>query len=46
MEKKLVSLDLTTAETKDLSSPGNVTFENYIAEAEKAVAAFEGNGCK
>ncbi|WP_034262660.1 bifunctional metallophosphatase/5'-nucleotidase [Bacillus sp. J33] len=35
---------LTTAETADISSPGNVKFENYIEEAEKAVAAFEDMG--
>lgn len=35
---------LTTAETKDISSPGKVQFENYITEAKKAVAAFEGQG--
>ena len=46
MVKKLVSSDLTTADTKDLSSPEKVTFEDYIAEAEKAVAAFEGHGSK
>ena len=35
---------LTTAETTDISSPVNVTFEDYILEAKKAVAAFEGMG--
>ena len=35
---------LTTAETKNLSSPGKVEFENYIEEAEKAVKAFKGMG--
>lgn len=35
---------LTTAETKNLSSPGKVEFENYIKEAEKAVEAFKGMG--
>lgn len=35
---------LTTAETKNLSSPGKVEFENYIKEAEKAVKAFKGMG--
>ncbi len=35
---------LTTAETKSLSSPGKVEFENYIEEAEKAVKAFKGMG--
>ena len=35
---------LTTAETADISSPGNVQFEDYIAEAEKAVKAFENLG--
>lgn len=32
---------LTTAETTDISSPGSITFENYIEEAKAAVAAFE-----
>lgn len=35
---------LTTAETKGLSSPGQVTFTDYIEEAEKAVKAFEDKG--
>ena len=42
--EKVGIFGLTTAETKDISSPGKVTFENYIEEAEKAVAAFEGMG--
>ena len=33
---------LTTAETKDISSPGSIEFNNYIAEAQKAVKAFKG----
>ncbi|WP_394138203.1 5'-nucleotidase C-terminal domain-containing protein [Cytobacillus oceanisediminis] len=35
---------LTTEETSNISSPGSVEFENYIEEAEKAVAAFEEQG--
>lgn len=35
---------LTTAETAQLSSPGAITFEDYKAEAEKAVKAFEAQG--
>ena len=42
--EKVGFFGLTTAETKDLSSPGKVEFENYIEEAEKAVKAFKGMG--
>ena len=35
---------LTTEDTKNLASPEKVTFEDYVTEAEKAVAAFEGMG--
>jgi 5'-nucleotidase / UDP-sugar diphosphatase len=35
---------LTTAETKDISSPGDIVFEDYIEEAEKVVAEFEEQG--
>ena len=35
---------LTTPETVDLSSPGAITFGDYIEEAERAVAAFESQG--
>ncbi|WP_245844084.1 bifunctional metallophosphatase/5'-nucleotidase [Oceanobacillus rekensis] len=35
---------LTTEETANLASPGAITFEDYKEEAEKAVAAFEGQG--
>ena len=42
--EKVGFFGLTTAETAGLSSPGNVKFENYKAEAEKAVAAFKGMG--
>ncbi|GLB60273.1 5'-nucleotidase C-terminal domain-containing protein [Cytobacillus sp. NCCP-133] len=35
---------LTTEDTANISSPGSVEFENYIEEAEKAVAAFEEQG--
>ena len=42
--EKVGIFGLTTAETKDLSSPGAITFEDYIEEAEKAVKAFEGQG--
>ena len=42
--EKVGFFGLTTAETRDISSPGAVTFENYIEEAKKAVRAFEGMG--
>ncbi|WP_397537187.1 bifunctional metallophosphatase/5'-nucleotidase [Rummeliibacillus pycnus] len=42
--EKVGIFGLTTAETKDISSPGSIVFENYIAEAKKAVKAFEGKG--
>ncbi len=42
--EKVGIFGLTTAETKDISSPGSVKFENYIEEANKAVKAFEGKG--
>ena len=42
--EKVGFFGLTTAETKNLSSPGKVEFENYIEEAKKAVKAFKGMG--
>lgn len=42
--EKVGIFGLTTAETKDISSPGSVAFENYIDEAKKAVKAFEDKG--
>lgn len=42
--EKIGIFGLTTEETADISSPGNVKFENYLEEAEKAVKAFEGQG--
>lgn len=42
--QKVGFFGLTTAETKGLSSPGKVTFTDYIEEAEKAVKAFEKMG--
>lgn len=42
--EKIGIFGLTTAETIDISSPGKVKFDNYIAEAKKAVEAFEGQG--
>lgn len=42
--EKVGIFGLTTAETKDISSPGSVVFENYVEEAEKAVKAFEDLG--
>ena len=42
--EKVGIFGLTTAETASLSSPGEITFEDYKEEAEKAVAAFEGQG--
>lgn len=35
---------LTTEETASISSPGDITFSNYIEAAEEAVAAFEEAG--
>lgn len=35
---------LTTEETANISSPGDIEFSNYIDAAEKAVAAFEAKG--
>ncbi|MBY6037198.1 5'-nucleotidase C-terminal domain-containing protein [Fictibacillus nanhaiensis] len=34
-------IGLTTEETKDISSPGNVVFQNYIKEAKKEVKLLE-----
>ena len=42
--EKVGIFGLTTPETVDLSSPGAITFGDYIEEAEKAVAAFENQG--
>lgn len=42
--EKVGIFGLTTAETKDIASPGSVVFENYIDEAKKAVKAFEDKG--
>ncbi|WP_449622050.1 5'-nucleotidase C-terminal domain-containing protein [Robertmurraya sp. Marseille-Q9965] len=42
--EKIGIFGLTTAETADISSPGSIAFENYVAEAEKAVEYFEGHG--
>ena len=42
--EKVGIFGLTTEETKGISSPNKVTFTNYIDEAKKAVAAFEGMG--
>lgn len=42
--EKIGIFGLTTEETKGISSPDEVTFSNYIEEAKKAVAAFEGMG--
>ena len=42
--EKVGFFGLTTPETADLSSPDKVVFEDYIASAEKAVAAFEDMG--
>jgi len=39
--EKVGIFGLTTAETKDISSPDKITFTNYIVEAKEAVAAFE-----
>ncbi|WP_107837973.1 5'-nucleotidase C-terminal domain-containing protein [Metasolibacillus meyeri] len=42
--EKVGIFGLTTEETKDIASPDKITFSNYIDEAKKAVAAFEGMG--
>ncbi|MFJ7678526.1 bifunctional metallophosphatase/5'-nucleotidase [Peribacillus sp. NPDC097198] len=42
--EKVGFFGLTTEETKDISSPDSIVFENYLEEAEKAVKAFEGMG--
>lgn len=42
--EKVGIFGLTTAETKDISSPGKVTFSNYIDDAKKMVAEFEKMG--
>ncbi|WP_042473000.1 5'-nucleotidase C-terminal domain-containing protein [Bacillus ndiopicus] len=42
--EKVGIFGLTTEETLDIASPDKVTFSNYIEEAKKAVAAFEGMG--
>ncbi|WP_449540472.1 5'-nucleotidase C-terminal domain-containing protein [Ferdinandcohnia sp. Marseille-Q9671] len=42
--EKVGIFGLTTEETQDISSPGSITFENYIEEAKKAVQAFEAQG--
>lgn len=42
--EKVGFFGLTTEETKDISSPVNVTFSNYIDEANETVKAFEKMG--
>lgn len=42
--EKIGIFGLTTEETKDIAFVGSVKFKNYIEEAKKAVAAFEGMG--
>ncbi|KAA0955975.1 bifunctional metallophosphatase/5'-nucleotidase [Sporosarcina sp. ANT_H38] len=42
--EKVGIFGLTTAETKDIASPGKITFSNYIEDAEKMVAEFEKMG--
>lgn len=43
--EKIGIFGLTTAETKDISSPGpDVEFQNYIEEAQEAVAGLEAKG--
>jgi len=42
--EKVGIFGLTTEETEKISSPVDVTFEDYIASAEAAVAAFEAAG--
>ncbi|MUK87520.1 LPXTG cell wall anchor domain-containing protein [Ornithinibacillus sp. L9] len=42
--EKVGIFGLTSEDTANISSPVNVKFLNYIEEAERAVAAFEGQG--
>ena len=42
--EKIGIFGLTTQDTEGISSPGEITFENYKEEAEKAVKAFEDKG--
>lgn len=42
--EKIGIFGLTTADTKDISSPGEITFSNYIEDAKKMVAEFEKMG--
>lgn len=42
--KKVGFFGLTTEETADIASPGPIQFQNYIEEANEAVAAFEEMG--
>ncbi|MEH6943873.1 5'-nucleotidase C-terminal domain-containing protein [Bacillus sp. JJ722] len=42
--EKVGFFGLITEETKDISSPGQITFSNYIDEAKKAVSSFEQQG--
>ncbi|WP_238535163.1 bifunctional 2',3'-cyclic-nucleotide 2'-phosphodiesterase/3'-nucleotidase [Fictibacillus macauensis] len=42
--EKVGIFGITTAETKDISSPVNVKYNDYIASAKKAVKAFEKQG--
>ena len=42
--EKIGIFGLTTAETKEIASPGSIAFEDYIEEAKKAVKAFEDKG--
>ncbi|WP_419961095.1 choice-of-anchor I family protein [Psychrobacillus sp. BM2] len=42
--EKVGIFGLTTAETADISSPGKITFSNYIEDAKKMVTEFEEMG--
>ncbi|MFC4403588.1 5'-nucleotidase C-terminal domain-containing protein [Gracilibacillus xinjiangensis] len=42
--EKIGIFGLTTEETVDISSPGDITFENYLEAAEEAVAELEAQG--
>ncbi|MGH2316964.1 5'-nucleotidase C-terminal domain-containing protein [Planococcus sp. SE5232] len=42
--EKVGIFGLTTKDTADISSPGEITFSDYIAEAKQMVAEFEGMG--
>ncbi len=42
--QKVGFFGLTTEETKDISSPGSIEFENYLEEAEKGGQGLQRHG--